>query len=263
MDDKAILHRYLKTRRAQLLGKLDGLDEYDVRRPMTPTGTNLLGLVKHVASVELGYFGEVFGRPSERDVPWLDDGAEPDADMWATPAETRADIAACTVSRRITAMPPSRPSRSTLRVVVPWWPEERKHVTLQQILVHMCAETAQHLGHADILRELIDGAAGQGPNDPNLPVRSDAEKSAHPARLRPRPAKPVPAKAKPRHSAPLPPQPRVEPLPGRGISVLWHRPPQDSGANLLRTRAERVANPAARPTRRPISPSRPGPRSAS
>jgi hypothetical protein len=179
MDDKAILHRYLKTRRAQLLAKLDGLGEYDVRRPVTPTGTNLLGLVKHVASVELGYFGEVFGRPSGLDVAWLDDDAEPDADMWATPAETRADIIAL---HRFSA----DHSDATIEAialdapgVVPWWPEERKHVTLQQILVHMGSETAQHLGHADILRELIDGAAGQGPNDPNLPMRSNAEKTAH------------------------------------------------------------------------------------
>lgn len=66
MDDKGILLKYLRARRGELLAKLDGLDEYDIRRPMTPTGTNLLGLVKHVASVELGYFGEVFGRPSGR-----------------------------------------------------------------------------------------------------------------------------------------------------------------------------------------------------
>jgi uncharacterized damage-inducible protein DinB len=183
MDDKAILHRYLKTRRAQLLAKLDGLDEYDVRRPMTPTGTNLLGLVKHVASVELGYFGEVFGRPGGLDMPWLDDDAEPDADMWATPAESRSDIIAL---HRFSA-DHSDATIESLALdapgMVPWWPEERKHVTLQQILVHMCSETAQHLGHADILRELIDGAAGQGPNDPNLPVRSDAEKTAHFDRL--------------------------------------------------------------------------------
>ncbi len=83
MDDKAMLHSYLRTRRADLLAKLDGLDEYDARRPLTPTGTNLLGLVKHVASVELGYFGEVFGRPCPMELPWLDDDAEPDADMWA------------------------------------------------------------------------------------------------------------------------------------------------------------------------------------
>lgn len=183
MDDKAILHRYLRTRRAQLLAKLDGLGEYDARRPMTPTGTNLLGLVKHVASVELGYFGEVFGRPSERDVPWLDDGAEPDADMWATASETRDEIvdlhrfSASHSDATIEELPLDAPG------VVPWWPEERKHVTLQQILVHMCAETAQHLGHADILRELIDGSAGQGPNDPNIPQRSAAEQTAHFGRI--------------------------------------------------------------------------------
>jgi hypothetical protein len=66
---------------------------------------------------------------------------------------------------------------------VPWWPEERRHVTLHQILVHMCVETAQHLGHADILRELIDGTAGQRPGDPNLTGRTRAEWSEHRARI--------------------------------------------------------------------------------
>ncbi|MDQ1593771.1 MAG: hypothetical protein QOH40_327 [Arthrobacter pascens] len=183
MDDKATLHRYLRTRRGQLLAKLDGLGEYESRRPMTPTGTNLLGLVKHVASVELGYFSDVFGRPSGRDLPWFDDAAEPDADMWATAGETRDEIvelhrfSAAHSDATIESLPLDAPG------VVPWWPEERRHVTLQQMLVHMCAETAQHLGHADILRELIDGAAGQGPNDPNLPARSAAEQSAHFDRL--------------------------------------------------------------------------------
>ena len=78
MDEKETLHHYLRVRRDSLLGKLDGLSEYDVRRPLTPTGTNLLGLVKHVASVEVDYFGVVFGRPSGRHLPWLDDGAAPD-----------------------------------------------------------------------------------------------------------------------------------------------------------------------------------------
>src|SRR3712207_6078075 len=92
MEEKRALLEYLRTRRAQLLAKLDGLGEYDVRRPMTPTGTNLLGLVKHVASVELDYFGEVFARPSGRLLPWFADGAEPDADMWATAEQTGAEI---------------------------------------------------------------------------------------------------------------------------------------------------------------------------
>jgi len=183
MDDKEILHRYLRLRRAELLAKLDGLDDYDVRRPLTPTGTNLLGLVKHVASVEVGYFGEVFGRPHGQPLPWLADDAEPDADLWASPEETRDQIvalhhaAAAHSDATIEALPLDAAGQ------VPWWPVERRDVTLQQIMVHMCVETAQHLGHADILRELIDGTAGKGPGDPNLTPRTAEEWAAHRARL--------------------------------------------------------------------------------
>ena len=60
---KEYLHDDLRSIREAMLWKLDGLSEYDVRRPLTPTGTNLLGLIKHVASIELGYFGDTFGRP--------------------------------------------------------------------------------------------------------------------------------------------------------------------------------------------------------
>ena len=91
-DPKADLHDYLQIARDALLWKLDGLSDYDVRRPLTPTGTNLLGLVKHTASVELGYFGATFGRPSDEPLPWYDDGAEPNADMWATAEESREQI---------------------------------------------------------------------------------------------------------------------------------------------------------------------------
>ena len=88
-DPKAELHRYLQIAREALLWKLDGLSEYDIRRPLVPTGTNLLGLVKHVASVEAGYFGDTFGRPFGEPLPWFDDDAEPNADMWATADESR------------------------------------------------------------------------------------------------------------------------------------------------------------------------------
>jgi len=171
MDDKAHLLRYLRARRADLLAKLDGLDEYDVRRPMTPTGTNLLGLVKHVASVELGYFGEVFGRPAARALPWFAEDAPDDADMWATADETRASVvdlhrySAAHSDATIEALP------LTATGEVSWWSPERRVVTLHQILVHMCVETARHAGHADILRELIDGSVGVGPADPNIPER--------------------------------------------------------------------------------------------
>ncbi|MEN3361008.1 MAG: hypothetical protein V7637_4990 [Mycobacteriales bacterium] len=172
VDDKATLLRYLRATRAGLLSKLDGVGEYDAHRPLTPTGTSLLGLVKHVASVELGYFSETFGRPSGRDLPWLADDAEADADMWATADETRAQIielhefSAAHADATIEELPLDAVG------AVPWWPAERRQVTLHQILVHMCVETARHAGHADILRELIDGTAGQRPGDSNVPQRS-------------------------------------------------------------------------------------------
>jgi uncharacterized damage-inducible protein DinB len=172
VDDKATLLRYLRATRAGLLSKLDGVGEYDAHRPLTPTGTSLLGLVKHVASVELGYFSETFGRPSGRDLPWLADDAEADADMWATADETRAQVielhefSAAHADATIEELPLDAVG------AVPWWPAERRQVTLHQILVHMCVETARHAGHADILRELIDGTAGQRPGDSNVPQRS-------------------------------------------------------------------------------------------
>jgi len=179
MDPKATLLNYLQIRRAELLGKVENLSEYDARRPLTPTGTNLLGLVKHVATVQLGYFGETFGRPSGRELPWLADGAEPDADMWVPANESRQEIiefhhfSGKHSDETIEALALDAPG------VVPWWSGERKNVTLHQILVHMCVETARHAGHADIIRELIDGSAGMKPNDPNIPGRNSEEWAAY------------------------------------------------------------------------------------
>lgn len=181
MDAKQVLHRYLARQRAALLAKLEGLDERDLRWPMTPTGTNLLGLVKHVASVELGYFGEVFDRPSNVPLPWFDEGAELNADMWATADESRDDLvalyqqAAEHADATIAALPLDAPG------LVPWWPPEREQVTLQQIMVHMSVEVARHAGQADIIRELIDGAAGDG--DGSLPDQTAEEWATYRARL--------------------------------------------------------------------------------
>jgi hypothetical protein len=165
---KADLHRYLQVAREALIWKLDGLSEYDVRRPMTPTGTNLLGIVKHVASVELGYLGDVFGRPSGIALPWFTDDAEPNADMWATPDETRADI----VELYHAAWRNSDATIEALELdaigVVPWWPEDRNQVTLLRAIVHQTTETHRHAGQADIVRELIDGAAGLRADNSNL-----------------------------------------------------------------------------------------------
>jgi uncharacterized damage-inducible protein DinB len=166
-DPKADLRRYLQRGRDALLWKLDGLSEYDVRRPLVPTGTNLLGLVKHVASVESGYFGDTFGRPFGESLPWLDDGAEPNADMWATADESREQITG--LYRRVWAHSDATIEALPLDAVghVPWW-GEHSEVTLHRILIHVIAETERHAGHADIVRELIDGAAGLRPDNDNM-----------------------------------------------------------------------------------------------
>src|ERR1700730_18254535 len=88
-DPKGDLLGYLQAGREAILWKLEGLSEYDVRRPLTPTGTNLLGLVKHLSAVELGYFGDTFGRPFGEPVAWMGLEVDPNADMWATVAESR------------------------------------------------------------------------------------------------------------------------------------------------------------------------------
>jgi uncharacterized damage-inducible protein DinB len=168
-EPKAALHRYLQAAREALLLKLEGLSEYDVRRPLTPTGTNLLGLVKHLASVELGYFGDSFSRPSHESLPWFDQDAEPNADMWATADESRDDIVS--LYRRAWTHSDATIESLPLDAVghVPWWPEGRNEPTLHTIMVHMIAETNRHAGHADIVRELIDGAAGMQDVNDNMP----------------------------------------------------------------------------------------------
>jgi Protein of unknown function (DUF664) len=167
-DPKYVLHRYLKIGRDALIWKLDGLSEYDVRRPMTPTGTNLLGLVKHVASVEAGYLGDTFDRPFPEPLPWFEADAEPNADMWASADESREQIVS--FYRRVWEHSDVTIDTLALDAIghVPHWPPERNEVTLHQILVHMIAETDRHAGHADIVRELIDGTVGLRADNDNM-----------------------------------------------------------------------------------------------
>jgi uncharacterized damage-inducible protein DinB len=168
-DPKADLRNYLQGARDALLWKLDGLSEYDVRRPLTPTGTNLLGLIKHVASVELGYFGETFGRAYAEPPPWFAQDAEPNADMWATADEPREQIVA--LYHQAWAHSDATIDELALDAIgsVAWWPAERREVTLHRILLHVIAETSRHAGHADIVRELIDGAVGMRAGNDNMP----------------------------------------------------------------------------------------------
>jgi uncharacterized damage-inducible protein DinB len=163
------LKLYLQEGRDALLWKLDGLGEYDIRRPLTPTATNLLGLVKHTAAVESEYLGVVFGRPFPETIPYLAEGAETNADMWATAEETREHHVE--LYKRIWAHSDATIDALDLDApgVVPWWRPETRNVTLHRILIHVIAETHRHAGQADIVRESIDGLAGLSDGNSNLP----------------------------------------------------------------------------------------------
>lgn len=170
IDDfaKDYLHDDLRWVRRSLLNKLEGLSEYDVRRPLTRTGTNLLGLVKHLTLGEARYFGAVFGRPFPEPLATFDDPGYANHDhMWVTEAESRADVidgyvrACLHADATIDALPIDAPGH------VPWW--RRPDVKLFNVMVHVLTETHRHAGHADLVRELIDGTVGMRRSGDNMP----------------------------------------------------------------------------------------------
>jgi uncharacterized damage-inducible protein DinB len=157
-SEKDSLYVSLDRHRDVVSWKLEGLDDEQLRRPMTPTGTNLLGLVKHLASVEYGWFCETFGRKSEA-IPF--DEADPDADMRAAPDETTADIIDY-YRRARTAADQVINELDVEHLGTAWFGDP---VSLRWVLIHMIEETARHAGHMDILRELVDGKTGDHPEE--------------------------------------------------------------------------------------------------
>jgi hypothetical protein len=161
----ADLRHYLQQSRDAVVASLAGLSEYDVRRPVTPTATNLLGLVKHLAGIEFGYLGDCVGRPAPVPMPWTDESLWDGADMWALPGESREYLLG--LYRRAWQHADETLEQLPLdaRATVAWWPQERRTTTLGHLAVRVTAETAQHAGHADIVREMIDGRAGKDHED--------------------------------------------------------------------------------------------------
>ncbi len=160
-EEKDILLDHLRQSRAAMLDKLDGLSEYDRRRPLTPTGTNLLGLVKHLAGLEYSYLGDCFERTAPETLSWVEDGSIWEgSDMWATADESSEYITG--LYERACAHADRTVADLNLDTIgyVSWWAEDRRHPTLRRLLVRMVGETARHAGHADIVREMIDGSAG-------------------------------------------------------------------------------------------------------
>jgi uncharacterized damage-inducible protein DinB len=151
--EKESLKVSLDRHRDAVLWKLEGLGDDDLRRQMVPSGTSLLGLVKHLGSVEYGWFCETFGRDTE---PLPFDENDPDSDMRARPDETTEDVLAF-YGRARAAADRVIDELDVEDTGTAWFGET---VTMRWVLIHMVEETARHAGHIDILRELIDGMAG-------------------------------------------------------------------------------------------------------
>ncbi|WP_037604458.1 DinB family protein [Streptacidiphilus rugosus] len=152
-DEKAILLRSMERHRDAVLWKLEGLDDEALRRPMVPSGTNLLGLVKHLAAVEYGWFCQTFGVETE-ELPF--DEEDENADLRAAEGESTADVIA--FYDRARAASNAVIETTELDAMGTSW--AGSPVSLRWVLVHMIEETARHAGHADILRELLDGSTG-------------------------------------------------------------------------------------------------------
>lgn len=169
---KDVLKDYLQGARDVLLWKLEGLSDRDQRLPLTPTGTNLLGLVKHALNTEVIYFGLTFGRewptPDELVSP---DDPDPLTGWYASETETAAGIIG--LYRRVQAFADETIDALPLETIghVAHW--GGKAVTLHEIMVHKTVDLQRHAGHADILREQLDGSVGLLPSYGNVPAATD------------------------------------------------------------------------------------------
>lgn len=175
-EPKSALRHYLQSNRDALLWKLEGLSERDLRMPRMPTGTNLIGIVKHMANVEIGYFGDtlaVNGR-HRRIGSWRKSSRRTRRPTGnATEGETCDDIT--DLYRRVWSFADATIEEFPLDALgrVPWWREESNPVTLARIVLHVIVDLARHVGHADTLREGIDGGAGLRADGSNLPEQQD------------------------------------------------------------------------------------------
>jgi uncharacterized damage-inducible protein DinB len=152
-DETTVLLAALQSHRDAMLWKLYDLTDEEQRRPIVPSGTNVVGLVKHLANAEYGWFCETFGRPTE---PLTDISADPEADMRAAPGESTQDIS--DFYRRAWAAADASVRELGLEAIGTSYAETT--VSMRWVLVHMIEDTVRHAGHADILRELIDGGTG-------------------------------------------------------------------------------------------------------
>ncbi|MBE1877898.1 DinB family protein [Myceligenerans pegani] len=183
---KRILKRYLREAREALVWKVEDLSEREARWPRVPSGNNLAGLVKHLTTVEATYLGDVVGRPwpTPEELVSLDAVEEdPQADFYLTTDETLAGT--IDLYRRVWTFTEENIDALALDTpgIVPWW-SDNTDTTLFRLIVHTLGDLARHAGHADILREQYDGAAGLRRQNSNIPDWEDEERAAYVAKLK-------------------------------------------------------------------------------
>jgi hypothetical protein len=156
-DEKAQLYVALDRHRDLVPWKLQGLTDQQLRRPVVASGTSMLGLVKHLAAADVAWFCETFGRETEPLPLSVDD---PEADLRVEPQESAADILGFYARARL-ASDAVINDLDLDAVGTAWFGGT---VNLRWVLIHMIEETCRHLGHLDILRELLDGTTGDFPD---------------------------------------------------------------------------------------------------
>ena len=154
------LNSFLDFQRATMIRKVEGLtDEQAASQPVAPSTLSLSGLIKHLSLVEESWFESVFAG-GELGEPWSSAPFDDDKD-WefnSASADRLSDLvemyeSACEKSREVVASADSLGEMSEKDT-------RRGKVSLRWILLHMIEETARHAGHADLIRERIDGATG-------------------------------------------------------------------------------------------------------
>lgn len=153
-----MLKAFLDYHRATLLQKISGVSEEDVKRKVFPSSNlSLLGLVKHLTYVERSWFQRWFKGEANLTWPWTRE--DPDADFRIEPDETTESIVAlyqAEVEKSRQIVDSASLDDLTARPTT-----EGEDLTLRWIMLHMIEEVARHNGHADLLREAIDGVTGE------------------------------------------------------------------------------------------------------
>ena len=153
-SERQVLEAFLDFHRQVLVSKVDGISENEARHRRVPSKTTLAGLIKHMIGVERGWFQEVLAGRKPEDIGPNVGGGDESWDLAEN--ETVSSLIkeyeqTCEQSRQTAA-------RFALEDAVP--EPDIGQVSLRWVYVHMIEETARHVGHADILREQTDGAAG-------------------------------------------------------------------------------------------------------